>query len=70
MLRGINVATQVAQHVLRECQFSVSVDTMRRALHVVEPRSKVKQKKPKWNHNHIKDRLELAIYLENWTICD
>lgn len=34
-LGGIKVATHVAQHVCRECQIIVSVDTLRRALHVV-----------------------------------
>lgn len=33
-LGGIKVATHVAPHVCRECQIIVSVDTLRRALHV------------------------------------
>ena len=61
------VCVKVANHVHRECQVIVSVDTMRRALHVVGLRSKVKQKKPKLNQKHIKEWLKFARRHEYWT---
>ena len=41
-LRNIDVAIHVPQHVRRECQVIVSVDTMRRTLHAIGLRLKKK----------------------------
>lgn len=67
---GFEIATQVAQHVRKECHVTVSVDTVRRTLHAAGLRSKVKQKKPKLNQKHIKDRLEFARRHQHWTVGD
>ena len=67
---GFEVATHATQHVREECQVTVSVDTVRRVLRAGGLRSKVKQKKPKLNQRHIKDRLEFARRHEHWTIHD
>lgn len=69
-LGGIDAATQIAQHVRGECHVTVSVDTVRRVLRAAGLKSKVKQKKPKLNQKHIKERLEFARRHEHWTICD
>ena len=55
------IATQVAQHVRKQCHVIVSVDTVQRTLHATGLRSKVKQK-------HIKDPLEFARRHQHWTV--
>jgi transposase len=67
---GFETTTQATKYVREECQVTVSVDTVRRVLRAAGLKSKVKQKKPKLNERHIKDRLEFARRHEHWTIDD